>query len=162
MSLNISDLGFLFKNCNHWKRAWVTPLSQQYPSNNWNSIEPSLFENLGGSSALPRRKGVSNWNYDQFLKNIETKTKPVVRGYIYWLESMYTISDGKAELLLHYNTNINRSDAPFWLDVSDRWSYQKGCPLLWMSLASYSSKVHVWEMKDNLLSLRKMAFLTKH
>ena len=33
---------------------------------------------------------------------------------------------------------------------------QKSCLLLWVSLASYCSKVIVWEMKDNLLSLRKI------
>ena len=57
--------------------------------------------------------------------------------------SMCTMSDGKYKLLLHCYTSIKRKDAPFWLDVLDGWSQLKGCLLLWMSLASYCSKVIV-------------------
>ena len=56
---------------------------------------------------------------------------------------MCTMSDGKYKLLLHCYTSIKRKDAPFWLDVLDGWSQLKGCLLLWMSLASYCSKVIV-------------------
>ena len=61
-----------------------------------------LFERLVGGSTLPRS---TLFDYDQFLKNCQTKTKPLVRGFIYWLECMCTMSDEKIELLLHCYTN---------------------------------------------------------
>ena len=36
--------------------------------------------------------------------------------------SMYIMTDGKIKFLLHCYTNIKRSDAPIWLDVSDEWN----------------------------------------
>ena len=50
------------------------------------------------------------------------------------------MSDGKNKLLFHRYTNIKRQDAPDWPDVSDGWSYLKGCLLLQMKLAFYCSK----------------------
>ena len=49
--------------------------------------------------------GFTLWNYDQFFKNCQAKTKTVVRGYV---RSMYTMSDGKNKLLLHSYTDMKR------------------------------------------------------
>ena len=76
--------------------------------------------------------------------------------------SVYTMSDGKNNFFLHCYTNIKRKEAPVWLDISDGWSKLKGCLLLWMSLAFYCSKVIVWEMREKLLSPKKIGFLAKH
>ena len=105
MSLNVSDFSFLCKNCDTLKK--VTPLLQQPPSRNLNPTELSLFENLVGGLTFHRRKKGSHYEIMIiFKKNCQTKTKPVVRGYIYWLEGMYTMSDGKNKLLLHCYANI--------------------------------------------------------
>ena len=94
MSLNISGLS---KNYNHPEKG----LSQKpllkieiLPSNH-------IFKNLVGGSALPKRKRVSHYEImSNFKKSPLTKTKPVVRGHIYY-EYVW-----KNKLLLHCYTNI--------------------------------------------------------
>ena len=57
---------------------------------------------------MTEKKRFTLWYYYQFKKNCQTKTRPVVRRYIYWLESMYIKSDEKYKLLLHCYIRIKK------------------------------------------------------
>ena len=71
------------------------------------SCQDLTFRKFSRRFNPPQKKGgFTLWNYHQFFKNFQTKTKPVVRGYIYWLDSRYTMSDGKNKLFLNCYTNI--------------------------------------------------------
>ena len=126
------------------------------------SCQDLTFRKFSRRFNPPQKKGgFTLWNYHQFFKNFQTKTKPVVRGYIYWLDSRYTMSDGKNKLFLNCYTNIRDTMHLSCLTFRMDGASTRAILCCGWACESYCSKVIVWEMRDNLLSLRKICSFNK-
>ena len=103
----------------------------------------------------PRRKR----DFTPILKNFQKRTKPVIRRHVHYEYLFYKGWEKQLLAEMIYKHKEIRCTCLAW--CFRRMELAKGQPLLWLSLAFYCSKVIVWELRNNVLSPRKIGFLTK-